>query len=394
MIHRLFSASQEYSLRILRLSGNSFLRDGIRLSMYAMLGVLLLTIGVTSSLWSSQRAQFVAKQAKEQLEKRKITDQANATVTALVRDAEKALDAKDLQAAWEKLEAARKTLHATEFGQVNAVAIRLANAKVTALYLQAITALRTGDIEASKLKLKVALAVPSATNTGESRALDALIAKCTDPVHVRSQLLELSDKEFQEFTVNEIVPPQLMTPFDALSKHVKRIATAEIANATKDRESMRLAQLDAERQAKEKADAAAAAVALRAEAKRIQDGMAAMATARKAALEKEEQRLALQEVARKAEEEIDANGLVLLRKTVEGKGGELDGEITGIVVNRRGKKLRYAQITFNLYDDSGAQVGTALANINGLEPGGRWKFSATSFGTNFTKYKFSELSGF
>jgi len=65
-----------------------------------------------------------------------------------------------------------------------------------------------------------------------------------------------------------------------------------------------------------------------------------------------------------------------------------------MVINRRKSKLRYAQITFNLYDESGAQVGWALANINGLEPGGAWKFKASSFGTDFKKYKFSELSGF
>jgi hypothetical protein len=100
------------------------------------------------------------------------------------------------------------------------------------------------------------------------------------------------------------------------------------------------------------------------------------------------------EKRRRAEEEHDSNGLVLLRKTVEGKTNEFGGEITGTVVNRRGRKLRYAQIKFILYDSSGAQVGTALANINDLEAGARWNFKATSFGVKFTSYKFSELSGF
>src|SRR5207248_8193500 len=100
------------------------------------------------------------------------------------------------------------------------------------------------------------------------------------------------------------------------------------------------------------------------------------------------------EAARKAEEEYDANGLVLLRKTVEGTTGRFGGKITGTVVNRRNRKLKYVQISFILYDESGAQVGTALANVNDLEPGGRWNFEATSFGKNFRTYKFSELSGF
>jgi hypothetical protein len=100
------------------------------------------------------------------------------------------------------------------------------------------------------------------------------------------------------------------------------------------------------------------------------------------------------EAKRKAGEEHDASGLVLLKKTVKGTRGNFGGEITGTIVNRRGRKLSYAEITFNLYDRSGAQVGTAIANINGLEPGGSWNFKASSLGTNFETFKFSELSGF
>lgn len=110
--------------------------------------------------------------------------------------------------------------------------------------------------------------------------------------------------------------------------------------------------------------------------------------------EAEKRRKAEAEAARKAEEEYDANGLVLLVKTVKSVRGQFGGEVTGTVINRRPRKLSYAQITFNLYDESGARVGTALANINGLEPGERWNFKATTFGTDFASCKFSELSGF
>lgn len=98
--------------------------------------------------------------------------------------------------------------------------------------------------------------------------------------------------------------------------------------------------------------------------------------------------------AARAEEELDVNGLVLMLKTVSGTNGDFGGTIKGVVENRRSRKLNYAQITFNLYDKSGAQVGSAMANINGLEPGGRWKFEANSFGKDFSRYKFSELTGF
>lgn len=106
---------------------------------------------------------------------------------------------------------------------------------------------------------------------------------------------------------------------------------------------------------------------------------------------KEEERAAGQ---KRAEEEYDADGLVLLRKTVSGRVTGLGMEITGTVENRRGRKLGYAQIQFNVYDKDGAQVGTALANVNGLEPGGRWSFKAVGFATGAATYKFSELSGF
>jgi hypothetical protein len=100
------------------------------------------------------------------------------------------------------------------------------------------------------------------------------------------------------------------------------------------------------------------------------------------------------DAARKAEEEFEVNGLVLLRKTLNGVNNQFSMEITGTVVNRRGKTLNYAQITFNIYNESGAQVGSAIANINGLEPGGRWDFKAVGFTTSGTKYKVSKLSGF
>ena len=98
--------------------------------------------------------------------------------------------------------------------------------------------------------------------------------------------------------------------------------------------------------------------------------------------------------AKRDEEELEVNGLVLLRKTEVGSTNVLGCEITGTVVNRTGKKLKYAQIQYNLYDASGAQIGSALANINGLEPGGRWNFKAIGVGKGVKTFKFSEMSGF
>jgi hypothetical protein len=92
------------------------------------------------------------------------------------------------------------------------------------------------------------------------------------------------------------------------------------------------------------------------------------------------------------DDEQNVDGLVLVRSSVRAVIGEFTGEITGTVINRRKDKVRYTQITFNIYDQSGARVGTALANINDLEPGSSWNFKAVTF-TKFKTYKFSELVG-
>lgn len=68
--------------------------------------------------------------------------------------------------------------------------------------------------------------------------------------------------------------------------------------------------------------------------------------------------------------------------------------IAGEVHNNTTRQYRYAQITFKLYDDSGAQVGTALANINSLEANGTWKFEAAVLTDNATTASLDSLTGF
>lgn len=51
--------------------------------------------------------------------------------------------------------------------------------------------------------------------------------------------------------------------------------------------------------------------------------------------------------------------------------------ITGIAKNTSGQNLSYASIEFSVYDASGINLGTALANINNLMEGDTWRFEAT-----------------
>lgn len=68
--------------------------------------------------------------------------------------------------------------------------------------------------------------------------------------------------------------------------------------------------------------------------------------------------------------------------------------IEGEVKNNSDKTYSYAQITFNLYDADGAQLGSAMDNINNLEPNGTWKYKALAYSTeDIATYKFIEITG-
>lgn len=48
--------------------------------------------------------------------------------------------------------------------------------------------------------------------------------------------------------------------------------------------------------------------------------------------------------------------------------------LAGTVKNNSDKEYSYVRVDFNLYDNSGAQVGWTDASIGNLEPHGTWKF--------------------
>lgn len=53
--------------------------------------------------------------------------------------------------------------------------------------------------------------------------------------------------------------------------------------------------------------------------------------------------------------------------------------ICGIIKNNSSKLCPFVQISFNLYDKDGNQIGVAFAFINNFEPGGTWKFTAQGY---------------
>lgn len=146
----------------------------------------------------------------------------------------------------------------------------------------------------------------------------------------------------------------------------------------------------ADKKAAEEANRGAAIAKAERDRKAVAEAQAAAAEAQ--AAEARSRKLAeAQESAQRAKEEYEEDGLVLLRKTVQTEQGRLT-KITGSIVNRSGKDLRYASVKYNLYDESGALVGNAIDTVTGLEDGATWKFEATAF-KEFSKYRVDRLTG-
>lgn len=63
---------------------------------------------------------------------------------------------------------------------------------------------------------------------------------------------------------------------------------------------------------------------------------------------------------------------------------ECADEITGVIQNVSKRNLSYVQVLIPLYK-SGAKVGDAMANVAGLDAGGKWAFKAITMTVDFDK---------
>lgn len=68
--------------------------------------------------------------------------------------------------------------------------------------------------------------------------------------------------------------------------------------------------------------------------------------------------------------------------------------IVGVLKNNDVSKTNYVQVTFNLYDKEGNVIGTALDNINTIEPNGTWKFKAIVTIDKFDSFKLVDVAFF
>ena len=68
--------------------------------------------------------------------------------------------------------------------------------------------------------------------------------------------------------------------------------------------------------------------------------------------------------------------------------------IVGTVTNPTNKTLSYVQVEINLYDSSGAQVGSTMDNINNLEPRKTWKFKAVIMEDSAKSFKVKNITAY
>ncbi len=72
-------------------------------------------------------------------------------------------------------------------------------------------------------------------------------------------------------------------------------------------------------------------------------------------------------------------------------------EIKGALKNTGKREYSYVSISFTLYDESGANIGQALANMNNLAAGETWRYKAVSLGffdEKPVKWKYAEITCF
>ena len=66
----------------------------------------------------------------------------------------------------------------------------------------------------------------------------------------------------------------------------------------------------------------------------------------------------------------------------------------GAVKNNCAKQYSYVQVSFNLYDREGNQVGSTFTNLNNLEPYGTWKFEALITEDSTRRFRLKDVTGF
>jgi hypothetical protein len=68
--------------------------------------------------------------------------------------------------------------------------------------------------------------------------------------------------------------------------------------------------------------------------------------------------------------------------------------VMGSAKNMSSRGFRYVQISINLYNDSGVQVGSTIANVNNLAAGDTWAFKAVVIEDGVTRFEIKDITAF
>ena len=267
----------------------------------------------------------------------------------------------------EKLEKALAIECATNKSDLASLQIKVARKESQQRYKEGMKLLKQGKLDAAKQVVLEASKIRHANND-QARTKYAALSLANDKKRITQAVSKLNKDEFEAVVSAKRLPEKYLLGIEEFDSKTNMLLVEILpeAKATRARQ---------ERDRKE-----------RAEQQRLRE-LVEKEKRRKAA---EERRLREEAAARKAANEIDFNGVVLIRNSVQGTSDQ----ITGQVENRKGRTLRYVEIKYNLYDTSGAHVGTAFTNTTGLENGRVWKFQAHILGKEYSTFKLNELSGY
>src|SRR5258706_15805909 len=88
-------------------------------------------------------------------------------------------------------------------------------------------------------------------------------------------------------------------------------------------------------------------------------------------------------------------GACLAISDVEPSLDEPSIKINGTMTNNCSASFRYVQVTYKFFDESNSIVGSALANMTGLERGQTWKFQAFGlFPSKMKSYRLDKMTAY
>jgi hypothetical protein len=229
--------------------------SGLRVAMYALIGLVLVLGGVGGAEFKAEQDRIAAEQAAKEAEQRRLSAEANESVATLAREAEEHWKSGQASLAEDKLHRAERTQHATNLTPVKQLRTRMANAQVDAVMQEAVDAVKAADFTLAQQKVHEALAIPNATALDGLRQLQGQIANATDSEHIKTALMDLSDEAFEAFQESGTLPTALASGYDTLDGQTLRLAQAnadEVAAAREKRRQERIAQERAAAEAKRK----------------------------------------------------------------------------------------------------------------------------------------------